>query len=107
MAVTIGKAIKILREAKDRSLGNLAAQAKVSVPYLSLVESDKRTPSIDVVKKLARALEVPADVFFLIGSGPSTSLNTNSDVTSRLLVMLKQLEAFEEKIRYEVKNHKQ
>ena len=66
MAVTIGKAIKIIREAKGKSLGVLANQAKVSVPYLSLVEADKRNPSIDVIQRIAKTLEVPPDVLVLI-----------------------------------------
>ena len=63
MAVTIGKAIKIIREAKGKSLGALASQAEVSIPYLSLVEADKRNPSLDVIQRIALALEIPPDVF--------------------------------------------
>ena len=103
MSVTIGKAIKIIREAKGESLGSLAIKAKVSIPYLSLVESDKRTPSFNVVAKVASALEVPADVFYLIGSGVNSSLNTTSDIAMRLMSMMNQMKDFEEKIKDEVK----
>ena len=67
MSITIGKAIKIIREAKGKSLGNLATKSKISVPYLSLVEGDKRNPSIDVLKRLADNLEIPVEVFLLVG----------------------------------------
>lgn len=103
MTVTIGKAIKIIREAKGESLGSLAIKTKVSIPYLSLVESDKRTPSFNVIAKLAVALDVPADVFYLIGSGVNSSLNTTSDTAMRLMSMMNQMKAFEEKIKDEVK----
>ena len=98
MAVTIGKAIKIIREAKGKSLGALADQAKVSIPYLSLVEADKRNPSLDVIQKIAEALEVPPDVFLLVGTRANSSLKSSNSLTGRLVTMLNQMEIFERKI---------
>jgi transcriptional regulator with XRE-family HTH domain len=98
MAVTIGKAIKIIREAKGKSLGVLANQAKVSIPYLSLVEADKRNPSLNVIQKIAEALEVPLDVFLLIGTRANSSLKSSNNLASRLMTMLNQMEIFERKI---------
>jgi len=98
MAVTIGKAIKIIREAKGKSLGVLANQAKVSIPYLSLVEADKRNPSLDVIQRAAAALEVPLDVFLLIGTTANSSLKSSNDLATRLVVMLNKMEIFERKI---------
>ena len=98
MAVTIGKAIKIIREAKGKSLGALADQAKVSIPYLSLIEADKRNPSLDVIQKIAEALEVPLDVFLLVGTRANSSLKSSNNLTGRLMTMLNQMEIFERKI---------
>ena len=98
MAVTIGKAIKIIREAKGKSLGLLASQAEVSIPYLSLVEADKRNPSLDVIQRIAKALEVPLDVFLLIGTGTNSSLKSSNNLASRLMAMLNKMEVFERKI---------
>jgi len=99
MAVTIGKAIKVIREAKGKSLGALATQSKLSVPYLSLVESDKRTPSLDAIKRLAETLEVPADIFLLIGSGRGSCLTSTDDLTDRLLAFVNRMEALQEKLK--------
>lgn len=98
MAVTIGKAIKIIREAKGKSLGVLASEAKVSIPYLSLVEANKRNPSLDVIQRIAESLEIPPDVFLLIGTRSKGSLKSSSDVSSRLMVMLNRMHDFERKI---------
>ena len=98
MAVTIGKAIKIIREAKGKSLGELASQAEVSIPYLSLVEADKRNPSLDVIQRIAVALEIPPDVFLLIGTSANSSLKSSNNIASRLLVILNQMEGFEKRI---------
>jgi transcriptional regulator with XRE-family HTH domain len=99
MALTIGKAIKILRDVRGKSLGDLADQAKISVPYLSLVEADKRNPSLDVIGRVAEALEVPSDIFLLIGSGSNNSLSTSNDLASRLMSIFMQMEKFEKKIK--------
>jgi len=99
MAVTIGKAIKTIREAKGKSLGNVATQAELSVPYLSLVESDRRTPSLDAMKRIAQCLEVPIDVFLLIGSGDDSSLSSADDRTERLLKVVQRMETLREKLK--------
>lgn len=99
MAVTIGNAIRMIREAKSKSLGALAAEAELSVPYLSLVESDKRTPSLDAIRRIAGSLEVPADVFLLIGSGESSSLSTSDALTERLLRVVQRMESLRQKLR--------
>jgi transcriptional regulator with XRE-family HTH domain len=98
MAVTIGKAIKIIREAKGKSLGVLASQAKVSIPYLSLIEADKRNPSLDVIQRVALALEIPPDVFLLVAAGTNSSLKSSDSMASRLMAILNRMEVFERKI---------
>ncbi len=52
--------LKELREAKGLSQVALAKTAKVGRTYLVKLESgDKKNPSLDVLKRLARALGVP------------------------------------------------
>ena len=99
MAVTLGKAIKIIREANGKSLAVLSREANISIPYLSLLEGDKRNPSLDVINRLAEALGVPPHIFLLIGSGSNTSLSSSNDMTSRLIAMLRQMEIFEIRIK--------
>ena len=99
MSVTIGKAIKIIREAKGSSLRNLAAQAKVSTPYLSLLESGKRNPSLDVVKRLAVALDIPLEVMLLIAAGENTTLRSDNDLAGRLMSIINKMELYEQRIK--------
>ena len=48
------------REGKNMGLRELAAKAKVPPGYLAELESGKKkNPSLDVLKRLARALGVP------------------------------------------------
>jgi transcriptional regulator with XRE-family HTH domain len=52
--------LKTLRTSKDLGLRELAEKAKVPPGYLAELESGKKkNPSLDVLKRLARALGVP------------------------------------------------
>ena len=93
--LTVGRAIKIIREAKHVRLGELAKQAGISVPYLSLLESNEREPSLGVLGRLAEALEVPSDVFLLIGQTNKTSLRTNSKRAGNLIDSLRAMAEIE------------
>ena len=56
--ITIGKAIKQLRERKELSQEVLSGLANIDRGHLSKVELGKRNPSIIVIYKLADALGV-------------------------------------------------
>jgi len=56
----LSRVLRALREAKGLSQVALAEKAKVERTYLVKLESgDKTNPSLDVLKRLARALGVP------------------------------------------------
>lgn len=95
----VGKAIRILRVAAGFGLGTLAREAGVSVPYLSLVECEKRSPSIDVVSKIAGALKVPSDVLLLLSADRSSTLRPGDELTERLLRVLKDMDVVEKRIK--------
>lgn len=63
--MTLGTAIKTVRTACKVKQRDLASRMSMTANYISLVESDKREPSISFLKNLARTLEVPVSVFFL------------------------------------------
>ena len=58
--------VRQLREMRGWAQVELATAAKVSRPLISLIESGKRdNPTVDVVRRLAKALGVP--LVMLIG----------------------------------------
>ena len=61
----IGKTIKFLRIAKGLKQLDLANQLKVSTNYISLVENDKREPSLSLLKEMASKLDIPVSLLFL------------------------------------------
>lgn len=63
--MTLGNAIKLIRTAKGLKQLALAKKLDVSPNYISLVEKDKREPSLSFLRKLAYELQVPVGLFFL------------------------------------------
>lgn len=54
-------AIKVWREYRKLTQAALAKSSGISKPYLSQLESGKRAPSVEVLKKLAASLQVDVD----------------------------------------------
>lgn len=63
--MTLGNAIKLIRTAKGVKQIALARQLEVSPNYISLVEKDRREPSVSFLRRLAGKLGVPVGLFFL------------------------------------------
>ena len=64
--MSIGKAIKKLRERHELSQQNLAESVGISQGYLSLVEKDLREPGFDLIEKIAHVLKVPEQLILLL-----------------------------------------
>lgn len=60
--LAIGKAIRKLRKLQGISQQDLAARADITPSFLSLVEKEKRRPSLVVTARIAEALGVSAEV---------------------------------------------
>jgi XRE family transcriptional regulator of biofilm formation len=56
----IGQMIKRLRQTKGLTQAELAKKAKVTRPYITMLESGvRKTPSLPMLQRLAKALGVP------------------------------------------------
>lgn len=63
--VRVGRSLKALRRERSLSQEALAAAAEVHQTYLSDLENGKRNPSIDILARLADALNVDVTELFL------------------------------------------
>lgn len=63
--MTLGNAIKLIRTTKGVKQLTLAKRLDISPNYISLIEKDKREPSVSFLRKLAKELGVPVGLFFL------------------------------------------
>ncbi|MCC6195260.1 MAG: helix-turn-helix transcriptional regulator, partial [Burkholderiales bacterium] len=66
----LGREIRGLRKARGYTLAVLAARTDLSVGYLSLLERDLATPSINALHAISRALGVTISWFFDAGDVP-------------------------------------
>jgi transcriptional regulator with XRE-family HTH domain len=66
----LGREIRGLRKARGYTLAVLAAKTDLSVGYLSLLERDLSTPSINALHAISRALGVTISWFFDAGDIP-------------------------------------
>ena len=71
--MTIGMALRHLRRSAGISQGDLAGRLGISASYLSLIEADRREPSVPLLRRLAKALGAPAVLLF------ATALAGNAD----------------------------
>lgn len=71
--MSIGKTIRILRAAHDLSQGKLARAVGVSPGYLSLVESEKREPSLGFLERVAAHFRLPV-AYLLLSEENGTEL---------------------------------
>ena len=66
--MNFGKAIRTIRAAKNLDQKELARRADLNPSYISLIESNLRKPSANVLEALARSLGVPLYLLMLIAS---------------------------------------
>lgn len=64
----LGKSISTIRKQHNMTAVKLAAIIGIKQPYLSQIETGKRTPSFSIIKNIAQALDVT--VSELIGEVP-------------------------------------
>ena len=70
--LALGSRIREARQRRGLSVAELASQASVSKSLVSQIERGVAAPSLDTVRKLASALEVP--VFSLFLEGPDSEM---------------------------------
>lgn len=95
----LGKAIRIVREAKGMRLATLAKRASVSVPFLSLIENGARQPSLAVLRKVADGLAIPPEVLIMLSQPASGHLESRDRTTQSLVTSIQKLLSVENELR--------
>lgn len=73
---TLGSKVRELRVAKKMTQQELAEKCELSLPFINLIENNKRNVSLETLLKLLSALEVSLSDFFLPFSQADESLAT-------------------------------
>jgi transcriptional regulator with XRE-family HTH domain len=66
--MNLGKAIRLCRKNRHYTQTQLAKLADISVSHLSLMEMNKRDPSLNTVESISKALNVPVSVLVFIAA---------------------------------------
>lgn len=67
----LGKTIRTCRKIQGYTLEQLASECNLSISYLSLVEQDKREPSLSSLQSICDALNTPLNVVLFLAAKPS------------------------------------
>ena len=78
--MNVGQAIKLCRTRRGISQADLARQAECSVSYLSMLENNKRDPTLSTMTKIAHALRIPVGIIFFLGAEGDDTLVGGLDV---------------------------
>ena len=81
----VGSFIRAQRQMANLSLRELSAMAEVSNPYLSQVERGLSEPSARVLKSIAQALNLSAEVLFAQAGLMPASIQPDDDATETAL----------------------
>lgn len=68
----MGKRIRALRQAQNKTQGAFADMLHISTSYLALIEQGKRTASLDIIAQISRVCSVSSD-FLLFGEVDNSS----------------------------------
>lgn len=80
----IGLAIKRSREQLGYKQTDLAQKTGLSVSYLSMLEKNKRDPSIKTVERIALALGIPPSVLLLLALDPAELAPLDQTVAEKI-----------------------
>ena len=73
-----GTALRIVRAARSMNQSEVAAEANITASHLSLLESDRRTPSVSSVGKLCNVLGIAHSDLARIAEDPAKALGIES-----------------------------
>lgn len=83
--MNVGQAIRICRTQRGVSQSTVANSAQCSVSYLSMLENNKRDPTLSTITKIAKALHVPVSLLFVLAADQDKLGAINEPLTDQLM----------------------
>ena len=80
----LGKTIRMCRTKKGWTQAELSKRTGLTVPHLSMLENDLRDPSLESIKALANAFELPVNVFVFLASEPKDLVGLSDELKEKL-----------------------
>lgn len=89
--MNIGLSIKKCRKLRNVTLDELSIRTKLSKSYLSLIESGKRRPSIDVVNSISVCIGIPMHLLIYLSTDTEDVTSLNAELDAKLKELLLRL----------------
>ena len=80
----IGATIKRLRKEKGIRQTDFAKQCRISQTYLSQLENDNRNPTVDVLERISKALNIPYPVLSFLSLTEETVPEEKREVYKKM-----------------------
>ncbi len=92
----IGKAIRILREAKGFSAAKLADVADLTTSQLCMVEKGQRVPNVNFLTAISKALSVPCEVLLALSCPDEGMIQVQNKKSKNMMSALDKLQQAED-----------
>jgi transcriptional regulator with XRE-family HTH domain len=83
--MSLGHLLKLVRTHRQLNQKEMAGLLGISQNYLSLIESDKKQPSSELISRIARSLNVSNDALGFVASDVPDELTKDDKITYRKL----------------------
>ena len=90
MTMSLGKAVRTLRQAAGTSQKDLAGLLGISASHLSRVEADEKEPSLKLLREIARAVDAPTGVLLataLLAELPASQQEVYEPIVRKLVAI--------------------
>jgi|GEM_PF-1866231 len=105
MTINVGETLRMIREARNEKVSDIAKKAHVSPPFLTLVEQGRRQPSLQVLNDLAIALKVPLEAIILASQPENGTMQSSDDQARRIVESVKKLKSLQDALKRELDAH--
>ena len=86
--MSLGNAIKVLRTRAGYKQSDFSVKINCSQNYLSLIENEKRAPSLTLMRRISEVLNIPLELLLISDYTPSTDASLEE---TRIVSKIKEL----------------
>lgn len=91
METDIGNTIRRLRSHRGLTLKELAEATDLSLSYLSLIERNKRDPSLSNLAKIGKVFDLPPSILIFISTDMKTQHGAQAEIAEQMKSIVKDL----------------
>jgi transcriptional regulator with XRE-family HTH domain len=82
--LNVGRAIKLCRSQKGWTLAELGKRTGIAASHLSMIEHNKRDPSMTTMQAIAKAFGMPLNVLIFLAADPPGMAGVSEELKEKL-----------------------